>query len=131
MKQVSREEALTHENFVVMWEFNGKPRCTSCYVTPNGTPVAERSEPGIRTHQMPEPTDCKNITYWVVEETFEQDEPVMVRDIEKVWFRRHYAFLDGDKHQCYRDGQTSFTSSGKVTVWDQVRKPTKEELGCV
>jgi len=130
MKRVSREEAITHENFVVMWEFNGKPRCTTCYVTADGTPIAERVEAGMHGHQSPSKLNgCKNITYWVVEQTFKQDEPVMVRDIEdEVWFRRHYAFLDGDKHQCYRDGQTSFTSGGKLTEWDAVRKPTKEEL---
>ena len=83
-------------------------------------------------------------TYWVKEgsdydliipedySTYVIDEPVMVWDTdEEMWLRRYFAGVKDDKPCAWVGGTTSWTSDDpkNITLWNQCRRPTKEELG--
>ena len=64
--------------------------------------------------------------------TYIIDEPVMVRDNdEEMWLRRYFAGVKDDKPCAWVGGTTSWTSGDpkNITLWNQCRRPTKEELG--
>ena len=63
---------------------------------------------------------------------FKIDDPVMVKDTYMVtWLRRHFAGLDDcGVPRVFAGGITSWSSlnNDDVQYWDQIRKPTEEEL---
>ena len=64
--------------------------------------------------------------------TYKIDEPVMVWDHdEEGWLRRYFAGVKADKPCAWNDGATSWSvdSPDHMLVWNQCRRPTKEELG--
>ena len=64
--------------------------------------------------------------------TYRIDEPIMVRDRDnEVWVRRYFAGVKDDKPCAWVGGTTSWTSDDpkNITLWNQCRRPTKEELG--
>ena len=63
--------------------------------------------------------------------TYKVDEPVMVRDGDSsAWVRSYFAGVSPvDGRPCAWDKQrTSWTETTRI-VWNQCRRPTKEELG--
>ena len=63
--------------------------------------------------------------------TYKVDEPVMVRDGDSsAWVRSYFAGVSPvSGRPCAWDKQrTSWTETTRI-VWDQCRRPTKEELG--
>ena len=63
--------------------------------------------------------------------TYKIDEPVMVRDGDSsAWVRSYFAGVSPvDGRPCAWDKQrTSWTETTRI-VWNQCRRPTKEELG--
>ena len=64
--------------------------------------------------------------------TYKVDEPVMVRDHDEgEWKRRYFAGVRGGKPCVFCGGATSWSvgSPDHMLVWNQCRRPTKEELG--
>ena len=64
--------------------------------------------------------------------TYKIDEPVMVRDHdEEEWLHKHFAGVKEDKPCTWNCGTTSWSvgSMDEMIVWNQCRRPTKEELG--
>ena len=61
---------------------------------------------------------------------FEIDEPVMVRISDtEYWVRRYFAGVNEQgKPTTYSNGQTKWTSEVSLSVWNQCRRPTQEEL---
>ena len=79
-------------------------------------------------------------TYWAKEgsdydliipedySTYVIDEPVMVRDGDSsAWVRSYFAGVSKDRATCWDKQRTSWTETCRV-VWNQCRRPTKEEL---
>lgn len=65
------------------------------------------------------------------EPPFTLDEPVMVRDADQdKWEKRYYAACIEGKHHTWPGGVTSWTYMGHadLTMWNQCRRPTVEEL---
>ena len=61
--------------------------------------------------------------------TYIIDEPVMVRDSDSsAWVRSYFAGVSKDRATCWDKQRTSWTETCRV-VWNQCRRPTKEELG--
>jgi hypothetical protein len=61
---------------------------------------------------------------------FKKDEKVMVRLGQGCrWEKRYYSHFEDGRHYCFTDGNTSCSGGGDVATWNDVRKPTLEELG--
>ena len=84
------------------------------------------SEGEFQIGHQNDPLNLTEASKWA---DFKIDDKVMVSHFGAAWYKRHFAGVNREgKPTAFSDGNSSWSSTDKPTIWNDCRRPTKEEL---